>query len=48
MTDALEDHEGSVSIGGRTITDLHFADAIAGKEKELYTGWPGKSEGLKF
>ena len=27
MTDALEDHEGtSVSIGGRTITHLCFAD----------------------
>ena len=38
MTDALEDHEGSVSIGGRTITNLRFADDIddlAGKEEEL-------------
>ena len=38
MTDALEDHEGTVSIGGRTITDLHFADDIdglAGEEEEL-------------
>ena len=38
MTDALEDHEGSVSIGGRTITNLSFADdidALAGKEEEL-------------
>ena len=26
MTDALEDHEGTVSIGGRTITNLRFAD----------------------
>ena len=37
MTDALEDHEGTVSIGGRTITNLHFADDIdglAGQEKE--------------
>ena len=25
MTDALEDHEGTVSTGGRTITNL-FAD----------------------
>ena len=24
MTDALEDHEGTVSIGGRTITNLHL------------------------
>ena len=36
MTDALEDNEGTVSIGGRTITDLHFADDIdAGEEEEL-------------
>ena len=38
MTDALENHEGSVSIGGRTITNLCFADdidALAGKEDEL-------------
>ena len=35
MTDALEDHEGTVSIGGRTITNLHFADDIdvAGEEE---------------
>ncbi|KAJ8390535.1 hypothetical protein AAFF_G00103320 [Aldrovandia affinis] len=30
MADALEDHEGSVSIGGRTITNLRFADDIDG------------------
>ena len=38
MTDALEDHEGTVSIGGRTITSLRFADDIddlAGGEEEL-------------
>ena len=38
ITDALENHEGSVSIGGRTITNLRFADdidALAGKEDEL-------------
>ena len=38
MTDALEDHEGTVSIGGRTITNLHLADDIdglAGEEEEL-------------
>ena len=28
MTDALDDHEGTVSIGGRTITNLRFADDI--------------------
>ena len=26
----LEDHEGTVSIGGRTITNLRFADDIDG------------------
>ena len=37
MTDALEDHEGTVSIGGRTITNLNFADDIDGLagEEEL-------------
>ena len=38
MTDALEDHEGTVSIGGRAITNLRFADDIdgtAGEEEEL-------------
>ena len=28
MTDALEDLEGTVNIGGRTITNLRFADDI--------------------
>ena len=37
MTDALEDHEGTVSIGGRTITNFRFADDIDGlaREEEL-------------
>ena len=38
MTDALEDHEGTVNIGGRTITNFRFADdinVIAGEEEEL-------------
>ena len=30
MTDALEDHIGTVSIGGRTITNLRFVDDIDG------------------
>ena len=30
MTDALEDREGTVSIGGRAITNLRFADDIDG------------------
>ena len=38
MTDALQDHEGTVSIGGRTITNLRFVydmDGLAGEEEEL-------------
>ena len=38
MTDTLEDHKGTVSIGGRTITNPRFADNIdglAGEEEEL-------------
>ena len=37
MCEALEDHEGSVSIGGRLITNFRFADDIfvnAEEEKE--------------
>ena len=36
MTDTLEDHEGTVSLGGRTITNLGFAydiDGLAGEEE---------------
>ena len=38
MSDALEEHDGKVSIGGRNITNLRFADAIdalAEEEQEL-------------
>ena len=38
MTNALEEHEGTVSIGGRTITNLRFADdtdGLAEEEEEL-------------
>ena len=38
MTVALEGHIGKVSIGGRTITNMRFADdidTIAGDEQEL-------------
>ena len=38
MTDALEDYEGTVSIGGRTITNLRFANdvyGLAGEKGEL-------------
>ena len=30
MTDALEDHKGTVNSGGRRSTNLHFADDIDG------------------
>ena len=38
MTDALGDGEGIVSTGGRTITNLRFAediDGLAGEDEEL-------------
>ena len=38
ITDTLENHEGTVSIRGRAITNLRFADDIdgsAGEEEEL-------------
>ena len=38
MTDAMEDHEGTSNIRGRTITNLRFADDIdglAGEEEKL-------------
>ena len=37
MTDASDDHEGTVSTGGRLITNLCFAydiDGLAGEEEE--------------
>ena len=38
MTGALEDHEGTVSTRGRTITNLRFAgviDCLAGEKEEV-------------
>ena len=34
MTDALEDHEDTVSIGGGATTSLRFADDIDGLARE--------------
>ena len=34
MTDALQDHEGTVAIGGGTIINLRFADDIDGLAAE--------------
>ena len=39
MTDALDDHEGTVSIGGKTITNLRFVediDGLAGRGKRSF------------
>ena len=38
LIDALDNHAGSISIGGRIVTNLRFADDIdglAGNENEL-------------
>ena len=38
MIDALEHYEGTVSTGGRAITNLRFAndiDGLAGEDEEL-------------
>ena len=38
MSDALEEHDGKVSIGGKNITNLRFADdidALAEEQQEL-------------
>ena len=38
VSNPLEDHKGTVSIGGKTIANLCFADEIeglAGKEEEI-------------
>ena len=38
MSDAFEDHTSTVSIGGRTVINLCFADdfdGLAGKEEKL-------------
>ena len=38
MSDALEDYDGKVIIGGRTITNLRFTDdidALAEEQQEL-------------
>ena len=35
MTDALEHDVGTVSIGGRTTSNLRFADGLAEEEEEL-------------
>ena len=34
MCEALDDHDGSVSIGGRLITNFRFADAIVVNAEE--------------
>ena len=42
MTDAFQDHEGTVGIGRRTITNLRVADDIdglAGEEEMANLAW---------
>ena len=34
MSDALEEHDGKVSIGGRNTTNLRFADDIDAQAEE--------------
>ena len=38
MCEALDDHEGNVSIGGRLITNFRFADDIAVNTEEEEAG----------
>ena len=38
MCEALDDHEGSVSIGGRLITNFRFADDIGVNAEEEEAG----------
>ena len=43
MCEALDDHEGSVSIGGRLITNFRFADDIVLNAEEEKRSWrPGR------
>ena len=44
MTNALEDHEGTISFGGRTNTNFRFADGIDGlKKTKLMTTTPAST-----
>ena len=38
MCEALDDHEGNISIGGRLITNFHFADDIVNADEEEEAG----------
>lgn len=45
MTDALEDHAGTLRTGGRTINNLRFVgdiDGPTGKKHELWLDTPSK------
>ena len=48
MTEALEKHHGTVSIGGRTITNLRFADDIDGLAGDEVTGGTGRMLGYSL
>ena len=43
MCEALDDHEGSVNIGGRLIINFRFADDIVVNAEEEEKNWrPGR------
>ena len=49
MCEALDDHEGSVSIGGRLITNFRFADDYCCKCKRGRRSWrPGRPSRYNF
>ena len=51
MTDALKDHEGTASIGGRAIPNLRFADDIdglAGRQRKRLEDNIREWTGLEF
>ena len=51
MSDALEEHDGKVSIGGRNITNLRFADDIdylAEEEQELENISTKPAQGIRW
>ena len=50
MTDALQDREGTVNIGDKTITNLRFAediDGLAGERRERRTDKISRASGKK-
>ena len=49
MSDDLEEHDGKVSIGGRNITNLQFADDIGAlAEEEQLKVMTNPAQGLRW